>query len=124
MHFLILRRVFFKSLPNCSGFYNCILNIGKDFFFKKIKSLCREPGWKALVSRELASSALGKDDVNFDVPRRRRGLCRGRSWPSAKYLSRACHVALGKEFFAESFFAESHMTGSRQRLCRGLLGLC
>ena len=39
-------------------------------------------------------------------------------------LPRACHVALGKEFFAESFFAESHVAGSRQSLCRRLLGLC
>ena len=53
--------------------------------------------------------ALGKDDVNIDVSRRRRGLCRGRFWPSAKSLPRACHVALGKEFFAESFFAESSL---------------
>ena len=53
-----------------------------------------------------------------------RGLCRGLFWSSAKSLPRACHVALGKEFFTESLFAESHMTSSRQRLRRGLLGLC
>ena len=72
----------------------------------RIKSLCREPAWTALgkdlLCREPTSTALGKDDVNIDVPRRRRGLCRGRFWLSAKSLPRACHMALGKEFFAES----------------------
>ena len=37
----------------------------KTFFLKKINSLCREP----------ASTALGKDDVNIDIPRQRRGFC-------------------------------------------------
>jgi len=83
-------------------------------FSKKIKNLCRES----------TSRALGKDDVNIDVPWRRRGFCRRYLWPSAKSLPRVCHLALGKDFFAESSFAESHVADSRQRLCRKLLGLC